>query len=48
MRRRIFLAAAAPLLATPAVAQPARILRFVPNVDVPVLDGVVRVARQLG
>jgi peptide/nickel transport system substrate-binding protein len=43
MRRRHFLAAAATL-AAPAIAQPARIIRFVPNTDVPLLDPVANTA----
>ncbi|MBV8913028.1 MAG: ABC transporter substrate-binding protein [Acetobacteraceae bacterium] len=46
MRRRTFLAAAAAL-AAPAIAQPARVLRFVPNVDLPVLDPVANTAAQV-
>ena len=38
---------AAALLAAPAVAQPARILRFVPNVDLPVLDPIANTAAQV-
>ncbi len=38
MRRRASLATAAATLAAPAVAQPARVPRLVPNVDLPVLD----------
>jgi peptide/nickel transport system substrate-binding protein len=44
MRRRIFLAGATAALAAPSVAQPARVLRFVPNVDLPVLDPVANTA----
>ena len=42
MRRRDFLAAAAAAstLARPAVAQPARVLRFVPEADVAVIDPI--------
>ena len=47
MRRRTFLAAAAATLAAPAVAQPARVLRFVPNVDLPVLDPIANTAAQV-
>ncbi|MBV8913023.1 MAG: ABC transporter substrate-binding protein, partial [Acetobacteraceae bacterium] len=46
MRRRTFLAAAGAL-AAPAIAQPARVLRFVPNVDLPVLDPVANTAAQV-
>ena len=45
MRRRTLLAAAG-LLAAPAIAQPARVVRFVPNTDVPVLDPVANTAAQ--
>jgi peptide/nickel transport system substrate-binding protein len=47
MRRRAFLATAAATLAAPAIAQPPRILRFVPNVDLPVLDPVANTAAQV-
>ena len=47
MKRRTLLAGAAAALAQPAVAQPARILRFVPNVDLPVLDPIANTAAQV-
>ena len=48
IRRRTLLAAAGALpLARPAVAQPAPVLRFVPNVDLPVLDPVANTAAQV-
>ncbi len=47
MRRRSFLAAGAAALAMPAIAAPARILRFVPNVDLPVLDPIANTAAQV-
>ena len=47
MKRRTLLAGAAAALAQPAIAQPARILRFVPNVDLPVLDPVANTAAQV-
>ena len=47
MKRRTMLAAAAAALAAPAVAQPARVLRFVPYVDLPVLDPVANTASQV-
>ena len=54
IRRRTFLGAASAtlgaagtMLAAPAVAQPARVLRFVPNVDLPVLDPVANTAAQV-
>jgi peptide/nickel transport system substrate-binding protein len=47
MRRRTFLASAAATLAAPAIAEPARVLRFVPNVDLPVLDPVANTAAQV-
>lgn len=40
MRRRTFLGAAAAALARPGLAQPAKVLRFVPESDVAVLDPV--------
>lgn len=46
MHRRTLLAAAA-VLATPALAQPPRVLRFVPNVDLPVLDSIATAAAQV-
>jgi peptide/nickel transport system substrate-binding protein len=46
--RRGFLAGAAAVgLAAPAIAQPTRVLRFVPNVDLPVLDPVANTAAQV-
>ena len=45
--RRGILAAGAAALATPAIAQPARVLRFVPNVDLPVLDPIANTAAQV-
>jgi peptide/nickel transport system substrate-binding protein len=55
MRRRTFLAASASALALPAlgpalgpaIAQPARVLHFVPNVDLPVLDPIANTAAQV-
>ncbi len=48
MRRRQVLAAAAALpLCRPAVAQPSSVLRFVPNVDLPVLDPIANTAAQV-
>jgi peptide/nickel transport system substrate-binding protein len=47
MRRRSFLAGAASTLAAPAIAQPARVLRFVPYVDLPVLDPIANTAAQV-
>jgi peptide/nickel transport system substrate-binding protein len=49
MQRRCFLGAAAGLvLAAPAVrAAPSRVLRFVPNVDLPVLDPIANTAAQV-
>ncbi len=47
MRRRTFLGSAASLLAAPAIAQPTRVLRFVPNVDLPVLDPIANTAAQV-
>lgn len=49
IRRRIILGAAAgfaaaPVLSAPAIAQAASVLRFVPNVDLPVLDPVANTA----
>jgi peptide/nickel transport system substrate-binding protein len=46
MKRRNFLAAAAASLAAPAIAQPARLLRFVPESDIAVLDPVWTTASQ--
>ena len=40
MKRRTFLATAASTLAAPALAQPASLLRFVPEADVAVLDPI--------
>jgi peptide/nickel transport system substrate-binding protein len=50
MRRRQFLAAAASALAAPAVAQPdrARVLRFVPQADLAVLDPIFTPAPTTG
>lgn len=45
--RRSLVAGAAALLAAPAVAQSARVLRFVPNVDLPVLDPIANTAAQV-
>ena len=47
IRRRGFLAGGLAALATPAIAQPSRVLRFVPNVDLPVLDPVANTAAQV-
>jgi peptide/nickel transport system substrate-binding protein len=52
MHRRTLLAGAAaafvaPALATPAVAQATRVLRFVPYVDLPVLDPIANTAAQV-
>ncbi|MFC0410619.1 ABC transporter substrate-binding protein [Roseomonas elaeocarpi] len=51
MRRRTLLAGAAATaalpLCRPAVAQPAAVLRFVPNVDLPVLDPIANTAAQV-
>ncbi len=47
IRRRTLLGAAGALLAAPAIAQPARVLRFVPNVDLPVLDPIANTAAQV-
>ncbi len=47
MRRRAFLATAAATLSAPAIAQPARVLRLVPNVDLPMLDPVANTAAQV-
>jgi peptide/nickel transport system substrate-binding protein len=47
VHRRTFLAAAATALAAPAIAQPARVLRFVLNVDLPVLDPIANTAAQV-
>ena len=47
IRRRTLIAAAASVLAAPAIAQPARVLRFVPNVDLPVLDPIANTAAQV-
>ena len=47
MKRRTLLTGAAAALAAPAVAQPARVLRFVPNVDLPVLDPIANTAAQV-
>ena len=47
IRRRTVLAAAGALLAAPTLAQPARVLRFVPNVDLPVLDPIANTAAQV-
>ena len=38
MKRRTFLATTAAALATPAVAQPARVLRFIPQADLSTID----------
>ena len=38
MKRRTFLATAAASLATPAVSQPARVLRFIPQADLSTID----------
>ncbi|MBV8915601.1 MAG: ABC transporter substrate-binding protein, partial [Acetobacteraceae bacterium] len=40
MSRRTFLAASAAALAAPAVAQPAKLLRFIPEGDVAVIDPI--------
>lgn len=45
--RRTLLASAVAGLAAPTLAQPARILRFVPYVDLPVLDPVANTAAQV-
>ena len=48
MRRRSFLGTAAAVsLARPGIAQPATVLRFVPNVDLPVLDPIANTAAQV-
>lgn len=47
MHRRAFLATTAATLAAPAIVQSPRILRFVPNVDLPVLDPVANTAAQV-
>jgi peptide/nickel transport system substrate-binding protein len=48
MRRRSFLAAAgAAALARPAIAAPASVIRYVPNVGLPVLDPVANTAAQV-
>src|SRR5947209_2398847 len=47
MHRRTLLTAAAAVLAAPAIAQPVRLLRFVPYVDLPVLDPVANTAAQV-
>ncbi len=47
IHRRGLIAGTAALLAAPAIAQPARVLRFVPNVDLPVLDPVANTAAQV-
>ena len=54
MKRRTLLATAAatlalstPSLSTPTLAQPARVLRFVPYVDLPVLDPIANTAAQV-
>jgi len=44
--RRTLLATAAAALATPAIAQPARVLKFVPYTDLPVLDPIANTATQ--
>ena len=45
--RRQTLALGAAALARPAIAQPARVLRFVPYVDLPVLDPIANTASQV-
>jgi peptide/nickel transport system substrate-binding protein len=45
--RRTLLAGVAAGLAMPAVAQPAKVIRFVPNTDLPVLDPVTNTATQV-
>ena len=47
IRRRAVLAAGAMALAAPAIARPAQVLRFVPNVDLPVLDPIANTAAQV-
>ena len=52
MQRRTLLAGGAatlvaPTLAVPSLAQPARVLRFVPYVDLPVLDPIANTAAQV-
>lgn len=51
MRRRTLLATAAalaaPALPAPSLAQPTRVLRFVPYVDLPVLDPIANTAAQV-
>ena len=47
MKRRTLLAGTAAALASPALAQPARVLRFVPYVDLPVLDPIANTAAQV-
>ena len=45
--RRTLLSGGAALLAAPAIAQTARVIRFVPNVDLPVLDPIANTAAQV-
>src|SRR3954463_5853201 len=40
MKRRTFLATSAAALATPAIAQPAKLLRFIPEGDPAVIDPI--------
>ncbi len=47
MRRRGFLTSTVAALATPAIARPAQVIRFVPNVDLPVLDPIANTAAQV-
>lgn len=46
-RTLLFAALSAPALSAPSLAQPARVLRFVPYVDLPVLDPIANTAAQV-
>jgi len=46
-RRTLLAAAGTTALARPSLAQPATVLRFVPNVDLPVLDPIANTAAQV-
>ena len=46
-RRTLLAGAGAATLARPSLAQPAAVLRFVPNVDLPVLDPIANTAAQV-